>query len=74
MSSCLCPNPFYLAERSVNFPHVFDMDNHLPSKSLPISSPYRTSFNIAAHDIFNFGSSPSQTQKDQSLSDAELSR
>ncbi len=74
MSSCLCPNPFYLAECSVNFPHIFDMDNHLPSKSLPIPSRYQTTFNMAAHDIFNFGSSPPQTQKGQSLSDVESSR
>jgi len=68
MSSCLCPNP-YLTERSVIFfPHL---DNHPPSKSLPIPSRCQTTFNIPAHDIFNFGSSLSQIQKDQSLSDAE---
>ncbi len=73
MSLCVCPNPCYFAERSPNkhFPHVFAMDNHLPSNSLPIPSHSQTTFNIPAHDIFNFGSSPPHTQEDESLSDAE---
>ncbi len=51
-----------------SFPHIFAMNNHL-SRSSPTLIPCQTTkFDILINDIYNFGSSPPQTQESQDTS------
>ena len=55
------------------FPRIFPMNDHL-SESSPTLIPSQTAFDILVNDIYNFGSSPPQTQESRdtsSLSEAE---